>query len=261
MPPLILFFRQPIIVRGTSQVALVVKNTPANARDVKPINVGLIPGLGRSPGEGMATHSSILAWRIPWTEESDGLKHMESQRVGHYWATNTFTFQSWKNCKKPQFSSCKEASHWLGPILIQDDLILLWLNPQRLHFQTRSPQPPQIRNAVFPAGPRKLIPGICLEVFHCSRMLRCLSHVPLFAALWTVSRQAPLSMGFSRQEYWSGLPCLPPWDLPDPGSELRSPKMRCFLPSTTGRPLPRPQFHSKPKENIKWKKKLYYFVF
>jgi len=36
-------------------------------------NLGLIPGLGRSPGEGMATHSSILAWRIPWTEEPGGL--------------------------------------------------------------------------------------------------------------------------------------------------------------------------------------------
>ena len=35
---------------------------------------------------------------------------------------------------------------------------------------------------------------------------------------WTVARQAPLSMGFSRQEYWSGLPCLPPGDLPDQGS-------------------------------------------
>ena len=40
-------------------------NTPANARDV-----GLIPGLGRSPGEGNGTHSSILSWEIPWTEES-----------------------------------------------------------------------------------------------------------------------------------------------------------------------------------------------
>ena len=39
-----------------------------------------------------ATHSSILAWRIPWTEESDGLQSMGSQRVGHDWATNTFTF-------------------------------------------------------------------------------------------------------------------------------------------------------------------------
>ena len=40
--------------------------------------------------------------------------------------------------------------------------------------------------------------------------------------LWTVSRQAPLSMGFSRWEYWSGLPCPPPGDLPKPGTEPRS---------------------------------------
>ena len=38
-----------------------------------------------------------------------------------------------------------------------------------------------------------------------------------FATLWTIARQAPLSMGFSRQEYWSGLPFPPPEDLPDPG--------------------------------------------
>ena len=38
--------------------------------------------------------------------------------------------------------------------------------------------------------------------------------------LWTVARQAPLSMGFSRQESWSGLPCPPPGDLPNPGIEL-----------------------------------------
>ena len=43
-----------------------------------------------------------------------------------------------------------------------------------------------------------------------------------FAALRTVAHQAPLSMGFSRQEYWSGLPCPPPGDLPDPGIEPAS---------------------------------------
>ena len=43
------------------------------------------------------------------------------------------------------------------------------------------------------------------------------SHVQLFETLWTVACQAPLSMRFSRQEYWSGLPCAPPEDLPDPG--------------------------------------------
>ena len=46
---------------------------------------GLIPGSGRPPGgrEGMATHSSILAWRVPWTEEPGRLQSMGSQRVRH----------------------------------------------------------------------------------------------------------------------------------------------------------------------------------
>ena len=44
---------------------------------------GLIPGSGRSPGEDTATHSSIHAWKIPWTEEPGGLQSMGSQRVGH----------------------------------------------------------------------------------------------------------------------------------------------------------------------------------
>ena len=53
----------------TSQVALVVKNLPANPRDIK-----RIPGLGRSLEEEMATHSSIVAWEIPWTEEAGRLQ-------------------------------------------------------------------------------------------------------------------------------------------------------------------------------------------
>ena len=43
----------------------------------------------------MATHSSTLAWKIPWTEESGGLQSMESQRVGHDWATSLFTLILW----------------------------------------------------------------------------------------------------------------------------------------------------------------------
>jgi len=46
-------------------------------------DLGSIPGLGRSPGEGNGNHSSILAWRIPWTKEPGGLQSMGSQRVGH----------------------------------------------------------------------------------------------------------------------------------------------------------------------------------
>ena len=43
---------------------------------------------------------------------------------------------------------------------------------------------------------------------------------------WTVARQALLSMGFSKQEYWSGLPCPPPRDLPNPGIESSSPTLQ-----------------------------------
>ena len=48
-------------------------------------------------------------------------------------------------------------------------------------------------------------------------MLSHFSRVQLFATLWTVAHQSPLSMGFSRQECWSGLPCPPPGNLQDPG--------------------------------------------
>ena len=67
---------------------------------------------------------------------------------------------------------------------------------------------------------------------HCSR-------VQLFVTLSTVARQAPLSMGFSRQEYCSGLPCPPPGDLPNPGIEpasLMSPALAGGFFTTSARP-------------------------
>ena len=63
----------------------------------------------------------------------------------------------------------------------------------------------------------------------CACILR---RVRLFVTLWTVTHQAPLSVGFSRQEYWSGLPCPPPGDLPNPGIEpvsLMSPALTSGL--------------------------------
>ena len=52
---------------------------------------------------------------------------------------------------------------------------------------------------------------------------KSLQSCPTLCDLWTVAHQAPLSMGFSRQEYWSGLACFPPGDLPDPGITPMSP--------------------------------------
>ena len=63
---------------------------------------------------------------------------------------------------------------------------------------------------------------LCKFMYVC--VLSCFSPVWLFETLWTVACQAPLSMGFSRQEYWSGLTCPSPGDLPDPGIEPASPE-------------------------------------
>ena len=73
--------------------------------------------------------------------------------------------------------------------------------------------------------------------------LSCFSHVQLFVTPWTITRQAPLSTGFSRQEYWSGLPCPPPGDLPNPGIEPTShvsPDLQAYLFTTE--PLRKPSF-------------------
>ena len=62
----------------------------------------------------------------------------------------------------------------------------------------------------------------------CACMLSHFSHVQFSATLWTIACQAPLFMGFSRQEYWSGLLCPSPGDLPDPGIKpvsLKSPAL------------------------------------
>ena len=60
-------------------------------------------------------------------------------------------------------------------------------------------------------------------------MVSCFSHVQIFATLWTVACQAPLSMEFSRQEYWSRLPYSSPGDLPDPGIKPAAPALACGL--------------------------------
>ena len=78
-------------------------------------------------------------------------------------------------------------------------------------------------------------------------MLSCFSRIRLFATLWAIGHQAPLSMGFPRQEHWSGLLFPSPGDLPHPGIEpasLESPELagRFFTPEPPG----------KPKDILKW---------
>ena len=105
-----------------------------------------------------------------------------------------------------------------------------------------------------------LLPKSWLSVHHCQTEIRrqlwrrrkggevkSLSRVQLFATPWTVAYQAPLSMGFSRQEYWSGLPFPSPGDLPDPGIEPGSPALEADA------------LTSEPPGKLR-KKWLYYFV-
>ena len=84
-----------------------------------------------------------------------------------------------------------------------------------------------------------------------------ISCVQLFVTLWTAAHQAPLSMGFSRQENWSGLPCPPPEDPPDPGIEptcLVSPALAggFFTTGAPGSPrLPNRQlWHGGPTQGL-----------
>ena len=103
----------------------------------------------------MATHSSILAWRIPWTEEPGELHSMDHNEldVTEHVRGDTHTHKN----------------HISGVVVI----------------------------------------------FAC--VLNHFSGIRLLVTLWTVVHKAPLSMGFSRQECWNGLPGLPPGDLPDLG--------------------------------------------
>ena len=95
---------------------------------------------------------------------------------------------------------------------------MLWENPKEFFGQRNT-------NVLLCSNHTKIIHSMWCYPHLC--VLSPFSRVQLFATLWTAACQASLSMGFSRQEYWSGLPCLPP-DLPDLGikpASLSSPAL------------------------------------
>ena len=95
---------------GTFQVALVVQNPPADARVLR--DMGLIPGSGGSPGGGHGNHSSILAWRIAWTEEPRGLQLIGLQRVGQL---KRFSTVEGEGIQFSSSDSLQMARHFLQP--------------------------------------------------------------------------------------------------------------------------------------------------
>ena len=83
--------------------------------------------------------------------------------------------------------------------------------------------------------------------------VKSLSRVRLFATPWTVAYQAPLSMGFSRQEYWSGLPFSSPGDLPNPGIKPRSPALEADTLTSEPHLLKKILYKKKKKKKILYK--------
>ena len=101
-------------------------------------------------------------------------------------------------------------------------------------------------NQYWRAKIRASTPVIQTSLYQHWSEVNSLSHVRLFVTLWTVARQALLSMGFSRQEYLSGLPFPSPGDLPNPGTEPISPALQAdALPSEPPGKLTRTEYHCK----------------
>ena len=159
-----------------------------------------VPSLGgEDPLEkGMATHSSILAWRIPWTEEPRGLQSMGSQRIPQDRATNTFTV----------FTT---SATW-GPCLAH-----------AAATTAKSLQScPTLYDPIDGSPPGSPVPGIpqartlewvAISFSNAGKWkvkVKSLSQVRSLGTSWTAAYQAPPSMGFSRQEYWSGVPLPSP---------------------------------------------------
>ena len=175
----------------------------------------------------MATHSSVLAWRIPGTTEPGGLPSMGSHRVGHDWSDlaaaaavvililickmilqtahlkQSRGFTRWTEESSRLYSeimdlgvlSCVWSSNEMNGFFFFF-FFLCWIRFFFFFFKLYFNQ---------------------LSTVCCAFVLSRFSHVWLLATPWTVAHRSPLPTGFSRQEYWSGLPCPPPGGLPNPG--------------------------------------------
>ena len=89
--------------------------------------------------KGMTIHSSIVAWRIPWTEEPCGIQFMRLQRVGHDWATNTFTFFMGDRKKVESKTVCKQSytPSYLRPLSQKSMLLQILLRIQQTVTQIK----------------------------------------------------------------------------------------------------------------------------
>ena len=178
----------------------------------------------------VAPHSSTFAWKIPWTEEPGRLQSMRllesdtTERLHFHFhalekemATHSSVL-AWripgtgKLGGLPSLGSHRVGHDW-SDLAAAAAEHLLWAGADINITPSLS-----TKSLIFRIPNYVSFHGVCmLSHFTCVR---------LFAAPWTVAWQAPLSMGFSRQEYWSGLPCPSPGDLSNLGIKPMSPTLQ-----------------------------------
>ena len=151
-----------------------LKNLPANAEDIR--DVGLISGQEDPLEENMTTHSSILAWRIPWTEEPGGLLSIGSQRVRHNWSVHMrieskfiferllFNFESFCVCMTMDTNPCR-MTHYLAlispdsflapPSHLLIDYLKTW--ERTVLFLSRSPCDSEAMHVPLASPPRRTV--------------------------------------------------------------------------------------------------------
>ena len=159
---------------------------------------------GEDPLEkSMATHSSILAWRTPWTEQPGGLLSIGWQRVRHDWKKfihhndrmhNMTGFGKYQ-CLMNKWGETAAAKSLQSCLNLCDPID--GSPPGSLGFSRQEHWSQLPFTSPINACKWKV-------------KVKSLSHVRLFATPWTAAHQSPPSMGFSRQEYWSGLPLPSP---------------------------------------------------
>ena len=165
----------------------------------------------------MATHSSVLAWRLPGTEEPGGLPSMGLHRVGHDWSDLAAAATSVFGWFLAENALCCPTATQLGY------WILCPVSTTAAAAAAKSRQScPTLCNSIDSSPTGSTVPGILqartLEwvaisfsnAWKWKVKVKLLSRVQLFAAPSTAAYQAPPSMEFSRQKYWSGVPLPSP---------------------------------------------------
>ena len=218
----------------------------------------------------MAPHSSVLAWRIPGMGEPGGLPSMGSHRVRYDWSDLAAAAVCWwidiphfvrKRGVKGGIEIVVDQVHGLSYYYLRWDKIqgvgLGGVGKEGHKFSLKIKFERLVRNIPWIlcmlSDRRVKFRGEVRFKINISELpaletvlktkVRSLSRVRLFATSWTVIYRAPQSLGFSRQEYWSGLPFPSPGDLPNPGIEPRSPALQTDA------------LASEPKDYTKWQKK------